>query len=71
MWLIFLLNEFIVKIRKSKGISFAKLSEFIKEDITNRKAKHEINETIGEYKDILKRSLRKNYKNLIENEQEN
>ena len=63
-------NEFIVKIRKSKGISFAKLSEFIKEDITNRKAKHEINETIGEYKDILKRSLRKNYKNLIENEQE-
>ena len=61
-------NEFIYKLIKPKGIVHQTILKYIKEDINIGNASHQIYSLFSQYKELLKQSLFKNFKELIEDE---
>ena len=60
------INDFIYKLIKQKGIIHQTILKYIKEDIQNGKATHQIHTYFDQYKEILKPSLLQNFYDLIE-----
>ena len=63
-------NELIYKLISKKGSIYETIIKYIKEDIQIGNASHKIYTLFSQYKEILKKSLLKNFQELIEDNQD-
>jgi hypothetical protein len=64
------INNFIYKLKNSKGGNFEQLRNFIQKDIQNGKASHKIYLILEDYKNILSNKLINDYQDFIKQEKD-
>ena len=64
------INNFIYKLKNSKGGNFEQLRSFIQKDIQNGKASHKIYLILEDYKNILSNKLINDYQDFIKQEKD-